>query len=70
MTYAVSPAGHTGEVLGLRLTVNKAVQFNVPLLFGGISFLGVLPIFWMNGLLLLFSGGTLLNKDKKALEHN
>ena len=70
MTYAVSLARHTGEVLGLRLTVNKAVQFSVPLLFGGISFLGGLPIFWMNGLLLLFRGGTLLNKYKKALEHN
>lgn len=64
MTYAVSPAGHTGEVLGLRLTVNKAVQFTVPLLFGGISFLGVLPIFWVNGVLLLFSGGILLKRFK------
>lgn len=50
MTYAVSLARHTGEVLGLRLTVNKAVQFSVPLLFGGISFLGVLPIFWMGAI--------------------
>ena len=67
MTYAVSPARHTGEVLGLRLTVNKAVQFTVPLLFGSISFLGVLPIFWLNGMLLLFSGGTLLKKYKKSV---
>lgn len=60
MAYNASPAGHSGEVLGIRLTVNKAVQFAVPIIFGGISFLGFFPIFWFNSVLLFFSGSSLL----------
>ncbi|WP_342558450.1 MFS transporter [Metasolibacillus sp. FSL K6-0083] len=65
MAYNSAPAGHTGEVLGIRLTVNKAVQFAVPIIFGSINFLGFFPIFWMNTLLLLFSGKSLLKDNSK-----
>ncbi|MGN7476998.1 MFS transporter [Solibacillus silvestris] len=60
MAYNASPSGHTGEVLGIRLTVNKAVQFAVPIVFGSISFVGFFPIFWMNSILLVCSSGSLL----------
>jgi MFS family permease len=68
MAYNASPTGHTGEVLGIRLTVNKAVQFAVPIIFGSISFVGFFPIFWLNTVLLVFSGGNLLRKEKAAQE--
>lgn len=68
LAYNASPIGHSGEVLGIRLTVNKAVQFTVPIVFGSISFLGFFPIFWFNTALLFFSGGSLLKvfQYKKA----
>ncbi|QPR69379.1 MFS transporter [Lysinibacillus macroides] len=66
MAYDHSPAGHTGEVLGIRLTVNKAVQFTVPILFGSISFLGFFPIFWFNTILFVLSGRSLLQPLKKS----
>lgn len=65
MTYNAAPKGHTGEVLGIRLTVNKAVQFAVPIVFGSISFIGIFPIFWMNTLLLAVSGNSLLQLLKR-----
>lgn len=61
MAYDYSPEGHSGEVLGIRLTVNKAVQFSVPIIFGSVSFLGFFPIFWFNTFLLFFSGSSLLH---------
>lgn len=45
-----------GEVLGLRITVNRGSQFAAPLFFGAIgSFAGLLPLFWISGLF-LFAG--------------
>ena len=65
MAYNASPDGHTGEVLGIRLTVNKAVQFAVPIVFGSISFIGIFPIFWLNTTLLAVSGSSLLRIFKR-----
>jgi MFS family permease len=57
LTYNHSPPGRSGEALGLRLTVNKATQIMVPLVFGSLgSAFGILPIFWTNALLLLCGG--------------
>ncbi|MCM3411863.1 MFS transporter [Metabacillus litoralis] len=66
MAYNASPQGRTGEVLGIRLTVNKAVQFLVPIVLsplGGIF--GFAPVFWSNTLLFLFSGLSL--SERKTL---
>jgi MFS family permease len=64
MAYNRSPKGRTGEVLGIRLTVNKTVQFLVPLLFGSVSSLiGFFPIFWSNAFLMLFSGFSLFERN-------
>ncbi|GGG01192.1 MFS transporter [Paenibacillus abyssi] len=50
-----SPSGRQGEVLGMRLTFNRASQFGAPILFGVIgSAAGVSPIFWLSGGVLLF----------------
>ncbi len=65
MAYNASPKGRTGEVLGIRLTVNKIVQFFVPILFGSVgAIVGFFPVFWSNALL-LFTGGIFSFLDKK-----
>jgi MFS family permease len=67
MAYNRSPNGRTGEVLGIRLTVNKTVQFLVPILFGSVgSLFGFFPVFWSNAFLLLFSGFSLIEKQPKS----
>ncbi|MDR4948015.1 MFS transporter [Neobacillus cucumis] len=67
MAYNRSPKGRTGEVLGIRLTVNKTVQFLVPILFGSVgSLLGFFPVFWSNAILLLFSGYSLIEKKSNS----
>ena len=70
MAYDSSPPGHSGEVLGIRLTVNKAVQFSVPIIFGSLNILGFFLIFWFNTVLLLSSGGSLLKKHKKPSQNS
>jgi MFS family permease len=51
----VSPGDRQGEVLGLRLTFNRASQFGSPFVFGIIGqFLGIAPIFMASGGVLLF----------------
>ena len=57
LAYNRSPYGRTGEVLGLRLTINKIVQFFLPIGFGSmVSLLGFITIFWSNALLFMMSG--------------
>nr|WP_231689678.1 MFS transporter [Bacillus sp. FJAT-27245] len=54
MVYNSSPAGRTGEVLGIRISINKGVQFVVPILFGLIGTkMGFTPIFVSVGILFL-----------------
>jgi len=54
LIYESSPQGRTGEALGLRMSFNKVIQIGVPLLFGTLgSVLGLVAVFWSNGLLLL-----------------
>jgi len=66
MAYSHSPEGRTGEVLGIRLTINKSVQFLVPIIFGSVgSLLGFFPVFWSNAVLFLFSGYSLFEKKSK-----
>ncbi|RAS86612.1 hypothetical protein A3863_17590 [Priestia endophytica] len=67
MAYSHSPQGRTGEVLGIRLTINKSVQFLVPIIFGSLgSLLGFFPVFWSNAALLLFSGYSLFERKNKS----
>ena len=63
MAYNESPSGQTGEVLGIRLTVNKAVQVAVPIVFSSMSFLGFYVIFWFNTIVLAIGGRILLKSN-------
>lgn len=52
-TYSQSPAGRSGEALGLRFTANHFARVVGPLAFGLIgSAFGLFPVFWVNALLM------------------
>lgn len=61
-----SPQGRQGEVLGLRITINRGAQFFAPLLFGAVGTVaGISPIFWVSGGFLLI--GTYFTRPAKQL---
>ena len=65
LTYTQSPAGHSGEALGLRLSANHLVRVIGPLLFGSIgSAFGLFAVFWGNALMMA-SGGMLSAQGAK-----
>ena len=63
LAYNRSPAGRSGEAMGLRQTVNKATEAVVPLVFGliGTAF-GMIPVFWLDAVMLAV-GGMLMRRD-------
>ena len=62
LIYANSPAGRTGEALGLRLALNNATHVLIPLMAGSIgSVFGIGPVFWINAMMLA-GGGTLVRR--------
>jgi MFS family permease len=66
-TYNASPKSRTGEVLGLRLAVNRLSQISAPLLFGLVgSSLGLVFVFFLSGAFLV--SGTWLIKPKLQSE--
>jgi MFS family permease len=65
LAYARSPQGRSGEVLGLRLTINNFTHIAVPLAFGSLgSMFGLAPVFWINALML--AGGGAVNRSGRA----
>jgi predicted MFS family arabinose efflux permease len=59
LTFSTSAEGHSGEVLGLRITTNHLARMIGPIVFGAIgSAFGIFPTFWINALMLV-SGGAL-----------
>ena len=59
-----SAAGRAGETVGLRLTINNLGRIIAPALFGALGTVaGLLPVFWINALLM--GGGGLLTRLKK-----
>jgi MFS family permease len=66
--YDASPPDKVGEVIGLRMTMANFAQTLVPLLSGAVgAALGVAPVFWAVGAMLL--GDAWVNRDKlRALE--
>ena len=63
LTYNRSPAGRSGEALGLRIFTNKIIQVTVPLIFGSIgSAFGLIPVFWANAAFLVSGGCANINK--------
>ena len=54
VSYERSPAGRTGEMTGLRLTVNNIARMSMPVICGAVgAAFGSSPVFWMNALNLL-----------------
>ena len=65
LTYNRSPAGRSGEALGLRITTNKIIQVTVPLVFGSIgSVFGLIPVFWANAVFLVGGGCANMRKNR------
>lgn len=65
LAYDRAPAGRSGEAIGLRQTMNKAVEVAVPLVFGSVSTaFGMLPVFWLDALLLA-AGALIMRCDAR-----
>src|SRR5262245_46949400 len=65
LSYNRAPAGRAGEAIGLRQTVNKAIESTVPAIFGALSTaLGFVPVYCL-GALLLASGGWLMRGEAR-----
>ncbi|WP_161793367.1 MFS transporter [Cohnella kolymensis] len=66
-----SPVERQGEVLGLRLTVNRASQFALPLVLGAFSgLLGISIIFWSCGTMLALFGYVIRPKPEVRSHEN
>jgi predicted MFS family arabinose efflux permease len=69
MTFSNSADGHSGEALGLRITVNQMTQAIVPVIFGAIgSAFGIFPVFW--GIALMLASGGAFTKPGLALNES
>ena len=63
-TFNASPKNKTGEIMGLRLAVNRLSQLIAPLFFGIVgNWLGVASVFYVSGAFLL--GGSYMAKPSK-----
>lgn len=63
LAYNRAPHGRAGEAMGLRQTVNKAIEVMMPLVFGSLSTaLGMLPVFWLEALILAWAGALMRNE--------
>lgn len=63
LAYDRSPPGRSGEVTGLRLTINNITHIAVPLAAGSVgALLGVAPVFWVSAGILALSSH-LLRRD-------
>jgi MFS family permease len=57
LTYSQSPAGRSGEALGLRMTANHGARVVGPLVFGTVgSAFGLFPVFWGSAVLMAAGG--------------
>jgi MFS family permease len=69
MTFSNSAEGHSGEALGLRITVNQLTSVIVPVAFGAIgSAFGIFPVFWGIALMLA-SGGAFTTSGTIGRKH-
>ena len=57
LIFQFSPAGRSGEAIGLKVTTNHLTNMVSPIIFGGIATaLGLAPMFWLNGLMMAAGG--------------
>ncbi|HZZ93560.1 MAG TPA: MFS transporter [Usitatibacter sp.] len=65
LIYATAPAGRAAEAVGLRSVVLNASSTVLPLAFGGVASIGMLPVFWsMAGL--VAGGGWFAERQRRA----
>ena len=63
LAYNRSPAGRSGEGIGIRQTVNKVTEMVMPVVFGSVgTAIGMWPVFLMDGCLLA-AGAWLIGRD-------
>ena len=63
--FANSPEGRSGEGIGLKMTTNQLTKLVSPIAFGAVaSAVGLLPMFWLNALL-LGSGGWMARPKRR-----
>lgn len=68
-TYSASPKDRTGEVLGLRLAVNRFSQLIAPVFFGVLgAFGGLVLVFYVSGAFLM--GGAWLSREHRLPEES
>lgn len=68
IAYNRSPAGRSGEVAGLRLTINNITHIAVPAAAGALgAALGVVPVFWASALLLVASAHLTRKRDEPQI---
>ncbi len=69
LTYNRSPAGRSGEVTGLRLTINNITHIAVPVAAGSVGALfGITPVFWASAAILGASGYMTVQDRKHSAE--
>jgi len=65
LIFSRSGSGRTGEVLGLRQSVNNALRVSGPVVFGAVATaFGLPPVFWLSAAMM--GSGGLLSKPPKA----
>ena len=62
LAYNRSPAGRSGEALGIRQTVNKVTETTMPIVFGSLGVLATVAAFWADAAMLAV-GAWLIGKD-------
>jgi len=63
--FSRSAAGRSGEMLGLRQSVNNAMRVSGPVVFGFIATaFGLPPVFWMSAIMM--GGGGALSRPRRA----
>jgi sugar phosphate permease len=69
LAYNRAPVGRSGEAIGLRQTVNKATESIMPIIFGSLSTaVGMLPVFWMEALILAWAGALMRKEAGRKVE--
>ena len=67
MIFKGTDSGSAGEAIGLRMTTNNFWRMVGPVMFGGLaSLMGLLAVFWINGLLLTIGARLTQHRGENA----
>jgi predicted MFS family arabinose efflux permease len=65
LIYATAPAGRAAEAVGLRSVVLNASSTVLPLAFGGVASIGMMPVFWSMAWLVA-GGGWFADRQRRS----